>query len=339
MASGLLEVKGSIDLTQFWPLGSSDADTTKIKVDVGPTSFRFREDAASPFKVTKVFNNAYVVGQGRKKAIDANGRITVRLQGIDAPELHYRPKAELKPSQQSKKQREVYLKWNCDYRQPLAETATIALFKFLSKAGPSPVKCLVCAAVDEPNEVFDMYGRFVGDIFIWISAVDYRVNLWLARNGWGLPAFYNSMANVEIERLQDAGRKARDEGKGVWPKLATRAGSLDFACQYRDPRTRPPPASDKGLVVLPKLFRRLATYAVNRRAKMVSGNFKSYLQLKKDECYTTTDFLSQGVASTTRLLHEFVTTGGKILAKPQELVFKEKPSTLVKESGGKILRW
>ena len=38
---GLLRVRGTIDLDQFWPTGSSDADTSKIKVTVGKDSFAY----------------------------------------------------------------------------------------------------------------------------------------------------------------------------------------------------------------------------------------------------------------------------------------------------------
>ena len=40
MANGLLEVSGTIDLSQFWPQGSSDADTTKVLVTIGDNAFR-----------------------------------------------------------------------------------------------------------------------------------------------------------------------------------------------------------------------------------------------------------------------------------------------------------
>jgi hypothetical protein len=29
--TGMLRIRGTIDLSQFWPSGQSDADTTKIK--------------------------------------------------------------------------------------------------------------------------------------------------------------------------------------------------------------------------------------------------------------------------------------------------------------------
>ncbi|MEJ7735404.1 MAG: hypothetical protein WKG00_40235, partial [Polyangiaceae bacterium] len=52
MATGLLEVRGTIELDPFWPRGDSDADTTKIVVRVGPDSFRFRPHEGARFQVT-----------------------------------------------------------------------------------------------------------------------------------------------------------------------------------------------------------------------------------------------------------------------------------------------
>lgn len=122
-------------MQQFWPQRSSDADTTKILVTVGSDAFRFRPAPADPFHVTHVFEGAVVLGSVRKPAIDDKGRVTVRLQGVDAPELHYRPTAALKKKQQTAEQRELYLQWNLEYRQYFAETATVAVHELLAKAG------------------------------------------------------------------------------------------------------------------------------------------------------------------------------------------------------------
>jgi hypothetical protein len=71
---GLLRVTGSIDLSQFWPAGDSDADTTKVVVSVDAGSFRFRAGVSGAFKVTKVFRNTKVVDRVTKAPIDAKGR-------------------------------------------------------------------------------------------------------------------------------------------------------------------------------------------------------------------------------------------------------------------------
>ena len=88
---GQLEAVGRIDLHQFWPLGESDADTTKLVVRLAPSASRFRPALGRAFHVTRAFDDAIVIGKIRRPAIDAKGRVVVRLQGVDAPELHYRP--------------------------------------------------------------------------------------------------------------------------------------------------------------------------------------------------------------------------------------------------------
>src|SRR5687767_13501090 len=120
MATGLLELTGHIDLSQLWPAGTSDADTSKIRVTTTGNAFRFRSGPDARWKVTHAFDNATVKGRTSKAPIDKQGRVTVRLQGIDAPELHYRPPALSKSAEQTKEQHELYLKWNEEYRQPLA---------------------------------------------------------------------------------------------------------------------------------------------------------------------------------------------------------------------------
>lgn len=334
MAEGLLEVEGEIDLAQFWPAGSSDADTSKIRVDVAQSSFRFRPHTSARFRTTRVFNDATVKGKTTKPAIDASGRITVRLQGIDAPELHYRPSATLKKAARTAQQNELYLKWNLEYRQPLAESSTVALTRKLAQAGASLVSCVVRSFVDAPNDVFDTYGRFVGDIFVRVGTREISINLWAVKSGWALPAFYNSMSDSEIATLIDAANSAYDKELGVWPELQERVGTLDFKREFR--RKGAALADDTGPVLVPKLFRRLAEHAVNKKAKMLTGSFHEFLEGKKDACFATDDFLDQGVAAEQRQLHEFVARSGSILYWPEDLVFKDAPSNLVIPGGGAV---
>ncbi len=87
MPVGLLEVEGTIDVSQFWPEGRSDADTTKVVVNVAPDAIRFRKNDTSQFQPTHVFDNARVKGRTATAPIK-NGKL-IRLQGVDAPELHY----------------------------------------------------------------------------------------------------------------------------------------------------------------------------------------------------------------------------------------------------------
>ena len=331
-----MRVKGTIDLIQFWPINSSDADTTKIKVTVDANSFQFAPDRIH-FKTTHAFDEAYVKGTSARKLIDAQNRITVRLQGIDAPELHYRAGAlrtgnpAITPAK-----REAYNKANREERrQYLAETATVALAGKLKGFGNGTVECHVLSIVDHPFEVVDTYGRFVGNIRVG-SGFDTDINICLAEQGWCYPTFYSSMENEEIETLLAAMKKAGK--KNVWKHYSKNLSVFDSKLQYREPSDlpQPDPAKDKGPVLMPKLFRRQVAYRMERKAKIFSGTIKKYLESKPDSCFELQDFLVAGPHSAVPcVLHQFI-VGSSSKLKPHEIVFREKFSTVV-DKNGKII--
>jgi endonuclease YncB( thermonuclease family) len=338
MAKGLLEVSGTIDLAQFWPAGDSDADTMKVKLS-GLNAFRFRPYPGAPLKVTHAFEGATVRGKVSKPAIDKQGRVTIRLQGIDAPELHYRPTAPtINGNKPSPTQRANFNAANGNFRQYFGETATDALEKFLTKAGQSPIRCVVRTAVDEADEVFDTYGRLVGDIFVRWNGKEQDVNHWLCEKGWAYPTFYSSMTKQEINGLIKLADKARSAKAGIWKKASSELTQFDRSLVFRSHGALDP-AHDVGLVIMPKLFRRRSTFGIARLAHIASGSFKSYLTAESDGCFKTSDFLSQGLtAATPRRLNEFVTTASRLTVGPKDLVFQEKPSKVI-DKNGKPVHW
>ena len=337
MPKGLLELSGTIDLTQFWPTTESDADTVKV-VAAGTNAFRFTVHPGAPSQITHAFEGATVRGKVSKLAIDKD-RVTIRLQGIDAPELHYRPTAP-KPhtGQWTATQKAGFKAANGNFRQFFGETASVALHDFLAKAGPTPIACVVRTAVDEPGEVFDTYGRLVGDIFVTIGGQEQNANHWLCANGWAFPTFYSSMTAQEITDLVTLSEKARTSKAGIWRKATADLSQFDRTMIFRNHGT-PDPAKDAGPVFLPKFFRRRSTYGVARLAKMVTGSFKAYLHAEPDACFETADFLSQGLtAATPRHLDEFVTAASKFTVGAKDLVFQEGASRVV-DANGKPVQW
>jgi hypothetical protein len=90
---GTLKINGFIPFNQFWPSGKSDADTTKIALT--PHAFLYQGDSDLAFHETYVFQDARVKSEGDlenviKSKNTSSPHINVRLQGIDAPELHYK---------------------------------------------------------------------------------------------------------------------------------------------------------------------------------------------------------------------------------------------------------
>jgi endonuclease YncB( thermonuclease family) len=345
MVAGILQMRGSIALDQFWPTGRSDADTTKIVLTVTPGAIEFRKNGSAPFHPTHVFDHAVVKGRTRKPPIK-NGQVTVRLQGIDATELHYQPS----PLSTTEKKGLSAAKLNAyhlvthSYRQFLGATATKALHDFLSSAGRPTLECLVFTQVDKPGDAFDTYGRLVGDIEVTINGKSVNINQWLVEHGWAFPTFYSSMTNDEINTLLNLSKAARSKKSGVWMLLSKSIGPFNFNLLEPKKNDLSVLASDKGPIILPKLYRRYTNWSARNKAKVTNQNFQKFLASgsngKPDACFITSDFLTNGVHSAThRTFDEFVIAGKTTNFEPDGLVFSEAPSALVGPDGKAITKF
>src|SRR5262249_33207416 len=152
--------------------------------------------------------------------------------------------------------------------------------------------CTVVTAVDHPNDVFDTYGRLVGNILVTIGGQELNVNNWLVEEGWAFPTFYVSMSSDEIEEIRTKWATGKNVPNRVGKKLHryVRMKDFDFTLIYRRKGAVPDPQADRGPVNMPKLFRRLSVWAVNSKAGMVTGSFQKYLVTTKDEFHLTDDF-------------------------------------------------
>jgi endonuclease YncB( thermonuclease family) len=217
--NGLLELHGTLDLAQLWPEGHGDADTFQIAP--APLAFRWRPHPTVRVVVLRTLEHAVVEGRFARPVVD-RGHVTVRLQGVDAPELH-----ELRA-------------W---------------LFRGAKK---SVLPVLVRRAVAVPTQAFDMYGRLVGELLVPGPRGERSVNAWLAEHGWALPTLYASMTSAARAQITDLARAASRARRGAWahhtPNLAAFDPDLVF-------RPAPASAHDRGRVILPTLFRRLSMHA------------------------------------------------------------------------------
>lgn len=336
-----LVVDGTLNVNQFWPDGTSDADTTKIIVQAN--GFRVRDLPDGQFRPTHVFDAARVKGRGgTKSAVDAHGKVTVRLQGIDAPELHFRPPPLQRSDDVSATIRARYNELNDDFRQHFGETATVALGTFLKRAGVGELPCQVVTIVGKPNDVFDTFGRFVGDIQITVDGAEVVINQWLAASGWAYPAFYNSMSADEINTIRGAAAPVKTTSP-IWKKYTGTIDALDFDLIFRR-GGQPDAQADKGPVILPKLFRRLATWTVAKKAGVpgTATSFRKFLEqgATKDPFFLVDEFIAQGgTAAPLQHFPEHFNDAGKFELKPDEMVFRESPSTLIDASGDPISDW
>jgi len=327
MYKGTLRVGGSIDLSQFWPRGGSDADTAGIVVTA--TSFEFRPDAATQFRRTNVFDGAEM---RKKPVISKSGRVTIRVQGIDAPELHFAAMIAQKDLQAN----------GIKFRQLLGETSTDALRAAVQGGSGKTVDCDVVTTIDKPGDAFDIYGRLVGDLFIGSGAKRISVAHWLADAGWAIPAYYNSMLPSEIRALQKRVATARKKNRGIWRHLVATVGPPDLNLVFRGHNASFNTAekkADVGDVVNPKLFRRRIRYAVLRLNGQAPATFKEYLKTDKTAWTTVKAFLKNPNMKKPKTTLATLRSDRNVFATPPtQLIFFEAPGTL-KKNGKPITKW
>jgi endonuclease YncB( thermonuclease family) len=332
----MLTATGTLDTSQFWPSARSDADTVKVNVTASSFAFTPDPDKHKP-RITNVFQGAQVQGRGRTAAIK-QGSITVRLQGIDATELHY---AALLPKNGAATK---LLDNGTDFRQLFGETATVKLHDQIAKAGRSP-QCTVVTRVDHPNDVFDTFGRFIGNVVVKIGSKEVDLNLWLAENGWAFPTFYNSMSKQEINDVLTRCNAARRQKKGIWPHLMGHVGQLNRGLTERKKVKTFNARKDVGPVLMPKIFRRLVRFSVSQENHLTNGDFRSFLGQQSDPFLPLADFLANPAAKTPGK----TTPNGNLQSRfspqevfndlPGDLVFFEQPSTLLDAKGKKITKF
>ena len=337
---GWLTVVGSLDIRQFWPatqgIASSDGDTVHLKVDPA-ASFLFSPSSQAKPKPTTAFTGAYVIDHGkRNRVITSKSAIKIRLQGIDTPELHY---PVLTAWHESKKGR-----YANEFRQPYGAGAAHALHDYLQgfsePAGDSFINATFVTQIDRPGAAIDSHGRFVGDILVGTSAGK-SINTWLVENGWAFPLFYESMTGTEVQTLVSAWERGR--------KITARPGkSLQKTLRPFDPAKNVKNAKlpDRGKVNIPKIFRRQATFWTQVEGPLIREEFVVLLKKgqkgKADAAYPREYFLANIDTLNPKKrvkLADMIGPQGQTLFKPEDLVFREDPSTLWRIDGTKVTRW
>lgn len=349
---GLLTIDGTLDLSQFWPLGESDADTTKLVIDITGlgSPVRYQAFPNSAVQATNVYDTAYVRNGSAKVPVIKNGKLTVRLQGLDAPELHYQPSSMAKTKWKGKALGKLGGLKRPDgkpiaskYRQSQGETAAVKLAAFLAghTEGPTlPVRFVTSLDHEEgPGAAIDKYGRFVGNVVLDSGGEPLDVNLWILGNGLALVALYNSMRREEIEACVQAYATGSSAQGGIVRYVSKKILTFDGNLLYRK-KSSSVEAEGAAKFIHPKLFRRQTTWWAYKTAKTFTSGFDTFLGLSKDDkFFETADFLNSGPLSAVQIPIKDMVAGGKVVYSADEVVFKEASSTLLDVGGAKIETW
>jgi len=204
----------------------------------------------------------------RGALVGADGSAQLRLQGIDAPELHYAGHAQCHAIEA----RDALLHWLGFTHVTFHANGTVR------DASPKSVHAAIVA------QSIDARGRAIAwllrahdaselslEVSLDAHLLDRTANAFLVRHGLAYPLAYTSLAIECREHLRTIAREAREHHRGVWAHDATRAG---FAVEAFD-------ALDRELV-LPKIFRRAVDYLADRDDGF-HGRFRAWLLDHQDE--------------------------------------------------------
>lgn len=252
---------------------------------------------------------------GLNVKVNAAGGAQLRLDAIDALETHYTPRGAPHP-----------------WHQPVtlgggAADALLDLLGFTDVQRNDRNIVTSATPAQTPGYILtrfaDKYGRAIAfaypgrrrggtskPVYLAVPELRRSVNYQLLSDGWTYPTFYSKLYVDLRNALAEAAIAAREAGKGVWEHDATLPG---FRLRSRGQLT-------DQLVILPKLFRRLAEYLTLDEPKNVSlAGFPAFLQAGNDQLFT----VPAGQATQLDTLIERRGQTLRLLPPPEQIVFVE----------------
>jgi endonuclease YncB( thermonuclease family) len=249
--------------------------------------------------------------------VNSAGGVQLRLDAIDALETHYTPPQAPGPWRQ---------------RADLGAGASGALLELLGFSDVTrDARDYVTAATPEqtPGHILtrfaDKYGRAVamafagrrrgrtadaGQVFLDVAALRTSVNYRLLDAGWVYPTFYSKLYVDLRDDLAATTVSARSAQRGVWADDATLSG---FRLTSRHQ------LSDE-LVIMPKLFRRLAEYlTLDGTGRVSLVRFPAFLAAHDDRLFTVP--AGQATSFDTLVVRRGQTL--HLSLPPEQMVFQE----------------
>ncbi len=327
----LVVIAGTLNTKRFWPEGTSDADT--IKLDITNGGFYYGvPHSNSKLRKTKVFDDAYcLVDDEKRPLVSDKGIVDIRLQGVDAPELHYPVEFEDSDA------------LTLHYRQYFGKTATVDLLSALG--GPNKkIDVEIWSYIDRPSDLFDAYGRAIGYAFTLNEhgdSFDLNINEWLINNGLAFPTFYSTMQFEELEYFAHLSNQASRYKRGIWRHLTNEVRKSQLKLKFRYSDRKFDRDKDRGPVMFPKVFRRASRWLRGMEIGEIDSKMTLQKFLKSQPTVTFSyldDMVNFGPKYSIPIykLEDVITGAGRISISPMRVVFYEKPSFVFNKRGIEI---
>jgi endonuclease YncB( thermonuclease family) len=355
--SGIIKISGKIYFGQFFGekveidgrsvWGGSDADTCKLTLNSNPIKFQSSPDSSWQDDI-KLFDNAFSYDEETGKRIkiisadiDNSKIIKIRLQGLDAPELHYRASKGTNFLYDDKLPLFNSLKEVFDLRQVFGAKAASKLVGFLKdySANEKFVNAYAVSSIDEPSQLIDKFGRAICDVYVYNEDenISININQWLVREGWAFPDFYDSMSNDEITTLRKLGNDARNQKAGMRNFLSNNLLDLDYNMLLDKENSKQIIDNENGELNLPKFFRKQVDWKILGNSGSKFKNLKKFISDRKTICYKVDEFIEKRNNAKIYQLSDFIGEDGVISVGPGDLVNIEGESVL--ETPNIITNW
>lgn len=357
---GFVQISGKVDVFQYWPHDASDVDTLKFIPDLSSATY-FSD--SPPVNVGAFFQDGGIFQPDDNKPGEEKFRpivrkfggiwLSVRLQGIDAPETHYAPNFREGMFDGD------YAKWIAkhvsrqkSYRQPYGKLCT-DLFgsgireKFdIRSPGSTAPEVLVDAKLkilaDSINGAVDVFCRVVGYATLVGNGQEVVANDYALSNGFAFCSFYGSMAIEEMARLSElydahgAGgaskshlrRNVSRQLRDFEPELWTTRSMRDTDRDDNGADSFPSKCFD------PKMFRRCIDWVGRREALGEPAALLDYMRANSEEVAHRIDFVAAGGKwenSRKITMGSLIGEDGAFLYRPGDVVFESRPVTVVNE--------
>jgi hypothetical protein len=246
---------------------------------------------------------------------NTSGGAQLRMDGIDSPETHYMVEGKT-------------------LHQPLglAQDAAAALLRWLGFTSVSrndretviDAEPMATRGYVMTRQV-DVYGRCVafvgrGDapapsgtmLHVTPTMLRRTANYRQLLTGMAYPTYYRKLYHDLRDTMTTAVATARQRGRGVWPRDVTRSGLVVKGLDHLD----------EDAVVMPKLYRRLATYLALADGDERVDGFVDYLDREDDRVFvrSTEQFTSFDTVVRVDIQRNSVC----MTTDPEDLIFEEK---------------
>ena len=242
---------------------------------------------------------------------NASGGAQLRLDAVDALETHYStPSGTVhQPLILARAARDALLRWlgftsvtHDGETVTASEPATVRGY-VLTRSADKYGRCISFAGRGDPP------GPSGAHVFVDAKLLRQSANYRLLQRGLAYPTYYRKLF-PDLRRVFTAAVGQARPTRGVWPGDLTELGlTVESLAQV-----------EEDAIILPKLFRRLATYLGMSDGMVSLADFTAFLDQQDDRVYVMPDMLYTGFSTVVEVTDQTV----RLTVAPESLIFEEK---------------